>query len=134
MKKVLTVGVYDLFHYGHLQSLKKARNFGNHLTVAVHDDEERSKGIDFIYSLEQRMEVVASLSFVDEVISYKRVDQLIGNIHFDVFAHGADQNHEYFQCMFSWCHQNDIELVTVPRTFGISSTQMRHDPQSILVI
>ncbi|MCH8495965.1 MAG: adenylyltransferase/cytidyltransferase family protein [Balneolales bacterium] len=134
MKKVLTVGVYDLFHYGHLQSLKKARKLGDHLTVAVHDDVERSKGIDFIYSLEQRMEVVASLSFVDEVISYKRVDQLIGNVDFDVFAHGADQNHEYFQHMFSWCHQNGIELVTVPRTFGISSTQMRHDPQSILVI
>lgn len=124
-KKVLTVGVFDFFHLGHLNVLENAKKQGDYLIVAVHDDKLKSKGIDFLYTLEERMRFVGDIKLVDEVISYESVDQLVQKIDFDVFAHGPDQNHEYFQKAFQWCENNHKELVTLERTKGISSTILR---------
>lgn len=125
MKKVLTVGVFDFFHLGHLNVLKQAGEHGDYLIVAVHDDKLRSKGIDFLYTLEERMEFIKNLKFVDEVISYERVDNLVEKTDFDIFVHGPDQSHEYFQKAFEWCKANNKRLTQTVRTRGISSTKLR---------
>jgi|SRR5690554_4317162 len=125
MKKIITVGVFDFFHLGHLNVLKQAKEHGDYLIVAVHDDKLKSKGVDFLYTLEERIEFIRDLKFVDEVISYERVDLLIESVDFDIFVHGPDQNHEYFQKAFQWCKNNNKELAQTERTQGISSTKLR---------
>lgn len=124
-KKVLTVGVFDFFHLGHLNVLEAAKKLGDYLIVAVHDDKLNIKGVEFLYSLEDRMRIIDSLKCVDEVISYERVDTLLKKTKFDIFAYGPDQNHQYFQKAFEWCRQNNKELVMLNRTEGISSTRIR---------
>lgn len=125
MKKVITVGVFDFFHLGHLNVLEAAKKYGDYLIVAVHDDKENTKGVEFLYSLEERMRFVGSIKFVDEVIPYERVDTLLETIDFDIFVYGPDQNHKYFQKAFEWCRKNNKELVMLKRTEGISSTRLR---------
>lgn len=125
MKKVLTVGVFDFFHLGHLNVLEQAKNYGDHIIVAVHDDKLNTKGVDFLYSLEDRIRFVDNIKFIDKVIPYERVDTLMEKVDFDVFMHGPDQNHRYFQAAFNWCKENGKELVTSKRTRGISSTRLR---------
>lgn len=124
-KRVLTVGVFDFFHLGHLNVLEAAKEKGNYLIVAVHDDKLNTKGVEFLYSLEERMRFVRSIVFVDEVVPYERIDLLVENVDFDIFAYGADQNHEFFQKAFEWCRKNKKELVMLKRTEGISSTKLR---------
>lgn len=125
MKKVLTVGVFDFFHLGHLNVLENAKREGDYLIVAVHDDKLQTKGVDFLYTLEERMRFVGDIKFVDEVVSYESVDQLVQKIDFDIFAHGPDQSHQYFQKAFQWCKDHQKDLVTLERTDGISSTILR---------
>jgi len=124
-KKVVTVGVFDFLHLGHLNVLEAAKKHGDYLIVAVHDDKLNTKGVEFLYSLEERMRFVESIKCVDEVIPYERVDLLLPKIDFDVFAYGPDQNHQYFQKAFEWCKQNNKEMVMLQRTEGISSTRIR---------
>lgn len=124
-RKVVTVGVFDFFHLGHLNVLEAAKKQGEYLIVAVHDDKLNTKGVEFLYSLEERMRFVESIKCVDEVIPYERVDLLLPVIDFDVFAYGPDQNHKYFQKAFQWCEKNNKEKVKLQRTDGISSTRIR---------
>lgn len=124
-RKVVTVGVFDFFHLGHLNVMEAAKNHGDYLIVAVHDDKLNTKGVEFLYNLEERMRFVGSIKCVDEVIPYERVDLLLPTIEFDVFAYGPDQNHKYFQKAFEWCEKNNKEMVMLQRTGGISSTRIR---------
>ena len=129
MKKVLTVGVYDILHIGHVLLFKHARELGDYLIVAVQDSEVVRKfkpAAKFVYSTEERMFMVGSLKYVDEVIPYKDVDDIVKNVEFDIFAKGPDQNHEGFQRAIKWCLANGKSVVTIPRTEGVSSTILRN--------
>ena len=102
MKRVITFGVFDLFHYGHLklfQNIKKMCGPETYLIVAVQKDEWVKKykpQTTVLYSLDQRMEIVSSLNVVDEVIPYTNVEDTIKTIEFDIFAKGPDQQNEKF--------------------------------------
>ena len=78
-----------------------------------------------VYTTEERMYMVSAIRYVDEVVTYKDVDVDIQNIDFDVFAKGPDQMHAGFQRAMAWCRENGKEVVTIPRTEGISSTMLR---------
>lgn len=125
MKKILTVGVFDLLHIGHLILFRKAKEYGDFLTVAVHNDIQQIKATEFIYSLEERIDFVSALKIVDEVIIYERIDLLVPTVDFDIFIFGEDQNHEYFQKAFKWCMEHNKELIMLERTKGISSSLIR---------
>ena len=128
MKKVLTVGVYDMLHIGHVLLFMKARQFGDKLIVAVQDEEVVLKykpNTRMIYSTEERLYMVSSVRYVDEVTTYRDIDIDIQNIDFDVFAKGPDQNHEGFRRAVEWCEKHGKEVVVIPRTEGISSTLLR---------
>jgi glycerol-3-phosphate cytidylyltransferase len=125
MIKVATFGVFDLLNIGHLNLLEKCGNFGDYLIVAVHDDVHRSKGIDFFYSLENRMRMVGALRCVDEVIAYRSVDQTLATLNIDIFAHGPDQNHSRFQKAKESSKNKGVEVIEINRTDGVSSSQLR---------
>ena len=78
-----------------------------------------------IYTTEERLYMVSAIRYVDEVVTYKDVDNDIQNIDFDIFAKGPDQCHAGFQRAIEWCKANGKQVVTIPRTEGISSTMLR---------
>lgn len=129
MKKVITFGVYDLLHIGHVLLFKKAKELGDYLIVAVQDDDVIRKykpEAEMVYTINERLMMVGAIKYVDEVVVYKNVDKDIRKIDFDVFAKGPDQNHEGFQRAIDWCRDNEREVVVIPRTEGISSTMIRN--------
>lgn len=128
MKKVLTVGVFDYFHLGHLRLFENAKKLGDYLIVAVQDGEfilKYKPQAKILYTTEQRLDLVGALRVVDEVITYENVDETVKNVDFDVFAVGGDQNHAGFQRAIEWCKNNGKEVVTLPRTPGICSSDIK---------
>ena len=128
MKTVLTFGVYDMLHIGHILLFKRAKELGERLIVAVQDGDYILKykpGTKMIYTTEERLYMVSTIKYVDEVIVYKDVDVDIQNIQFDLFAKGQDQVHSGFQRAIQWCEKNGKEVFVIPRTEGISSTMLR---------
>lgn len=128
MKKVLTVGVYDLLHIGHVNLFRRARKLGDSLTVAVQCSEVVLKykpEAKLVYSTEERMYMVKSIRYVDEVIVYEGVDEIVKIADFDVFVTGPDQNHAGFQAAIAWCKEHGKEVVVLPRTEGISSSWLK---------
>ena len=128
MKTILTVGVYDMLHIGHILLFKHAKEIGDRLVVAVQDGDFIQKykpGTRMVYTTEERMYMVSAIKYVDEVVVYRDVDKDIQNIDFDVFAKGPDQMHEWFQRAVKWCEEHGKDVVVIPRTEGISSTMLR---------
>ena len=128
MATVLTFGVYDMLHIGHILLFKRAKELGDKLIVAVQDGEYIQKykpGTSMVYTTEERMFMVGAVRWVDGVVTYRDVDVDIQNIEFDVFAKGPDQIHSGFQKAMAWCEANGKQVVVIPRTEGISSTMLR---------
>ena len=130
MRKVILFGVFDLFHYGHLRLLERAAKLGDYCIVAVQTDEyvARFKPPDaagVYYTTEVRMEMIRALRCVDEVLTYNSIGDDIKNFEFDVFVKGPDQSHSGFIAAEKWCKENNKEVVVIPRTEGISSTQIK---------
>ena len=128
MKTVLTFGVYDMLHIGHLLLFKRAKELGDKLIVAVQDEECIQKykpGTKMVYSTEERLYMVSTIKYVDESVLYKDVDLDIQKFDFDVFVRGEDQWHAGFERAVRWCECNGKEVVVLSRTDGISSTMLR---------
>ncbi|MBO6248154.1 MAG: adenylyltransferase/cytidyltransferase family protein [Bacteroidales bacterium] len=128
MANVLTFGVYDMLHIGHILLFKRAKELGDKLIVAVQDGDYIQKykpGTSMVYSTDERVYMVSSIRYVDEVVVYKDVDVDIQKIDFDIFAKGPDQSHEGFKKAVAWCEEQGKKVVTLPRTEGISSTMLR---------
>ena len=130
MKKVLTVGVFDYFHYGHLRLFCQIKNHyqNSHLIVAVqHEDfilKYKPESVIF-YSTEIRCEFIRSLRQVDQVITYESVADIVRKIDFDVFAVGEDQNHSGFQAAMAYCVKNRRGILHLSRTANISSSMIK---------
>lgn len=134
MKKVITVGVFDYFHLGHLRLFENAKKMGDYLIVAVQDGEcilKTKPDANVLYSTEQRVDIVRALRVVDEVIIYKDVDRILPEIDFDVFAIGGDQTHAGFQRAVKWCEENGKEVHRLPRTPGICSSQIKSQLETL---
>ena len=128
MKTVVTFGVYDMLHIGHILLFKRAKELGDKLIVAVQDGDYVLKykpETKMVYTTEERAYMVSTIKYVDEVVIYRDVDTDIRKIEFDIFAKGPDQKHEGFQRAVKWCEENGKEVTILPRTEGISSTMLR---------
>ena len=134
MKTIITFGVFDMLHLGHILLFKRikdlgAEKYGNvRLVVAVQRSEIVTKykpEAKLVYNTQERLQMVAAVKWVDEVISYDDIDVDIRKAEFDIFAKGPDQNHQGFQDAVKWCKENGKDVFVVPRTEGISSTQLR---------
>ena len=131
MKKILTVGVFDLLHYGHYELFRRVRELAgenSRVVVAVQEDSVVTKykpQAHLVYDWETRAKMIRALRYVDEVIPYGDIDESIKQIDFDTFVVGADQSHAGFQRAIQWCRDNGRDVVVLGRTQGISSSQLR---------
>lgn len=129
MKKVLTYGTYDLLHWGHINLLKRARDLGDYLIVALSTDEFNAiKNKRAYYSYENRKLILESIRYVDKVIPEKSWDQKIDDVQkhdVDVFVMGDDWRGK-FDFLKDYC-----EVIYLPRTVGISTTQIKQDLLSV---
>ncbi|HDP68684.1 MAG TPA: glycerol-3-phosphate cytidylyltransferase [Candidatus Marinimicrobia bacterium] len=123
MKKVLTYGTFDLFHYGHLRLLERAKALGDYLIVAVSTDEFNAvKGKKCTYPYEHRAKIVAAIKYVDEVIPETRWEQKIEDVKkhgIDVFVMGDDWEGK-FDFLKEYC-----EVFYLERTKNISTTALK---------
>ena len=126
-KKILTVGVYDLIHKGHVELFRRAKGLGDYLIVAVQDSEwvNKYKDTQLLNSTEDRCFMVKSIRYVDESVVYTDVDKSIKDLDFDVFVTGPDQCHDGFKRAIKWCEENGREHVVIGRTEGISSSELK---------
>ena len=128
MKKVLTVGVFDYLHIGHIKLFDRCKSYGDYLIVAVQDSDYVEKfkpGTKLLYSTEERLYMVKSIKYVDEVIVYKSVDDIVKEVDYDVFITGPDQIHDGFKKAIQYSKENGKDTIVLARTEGISSTALR---------
>ena len=116
MLRILTFGVFDLLHIGHIllfQHIKELQEDA-YVVVAVQTDETIKKykpNCEIVNNTEARMYMVHAVRFVDEVVTYTDVDKDIQHIDFDVFVKGPDQNHAGFQRAVKWCERNGKKVM-----------------------
>ena len=125
--KILTVGVFDYFHYGHLQLFKKIKNKypNSYLIVAVQKDSYITvckPQARIFYSDKIRKLIISQLRCVDKVISYTTVDEIVKKSYFDILAIGEDQKNIYFLKAIEWCKKHNKKIIKIKRTKNISSS------------
>jgi glycerol-3-phosphate cytidylyltransferase len=126
MKRVITYGTFDLLHYGHINLLRRAKQYGDYLIVALSTDEfnwnKKQKKCYFDY--EQRKQLLEAVRYVDLVIPEETWEQKITDVkeyHVDTFVMGDDWAGK-FDFLKPYC-----EVIYLPRTPEISTTQIKHD-------
>ena len=127
-KRVLTVGVYDLLHKGHVELYRRAKGLGDYLIVAAQDGDYILKykpGAKVLNSTEDRKYMIKAIRYVDEVITYTDVDKIVQEVDFDVFVTGPDQCHSGFVKAIQWCEENGKEHIVLSRTDGISTSELK---------
>lgn len=131
-----TTGVYDMFHIGHLNILKKAKEQCEHLIVGVTTDELVSyKKKKAIIPHEERMTIVESIKYVDQVVSQENMDKMAAweEYKFDVMFVGSDwkgtDKWNEFERQFE---EVGVEIVYFPYTKGTSSTKLRDALERII--
>jgi len=125
MKKVITYGTYDLLHVGHINLLKRAKNLGDYLIVALStDDFNLLKHKSSYHSYDDRKIILESIKYVDEVIPESNWEQKISDIqrhNIDIFVMGNDWAGQ-FDFLKDFC-----EVIYLPRTENISTTKIKKD-------
>ena len=133
MKKLkvgYTTGVYDMFHIGHLNILKKAKEQCDYLIVGVSTDElvQKEKNKIPIIAFEERCEIIKSIKYVDRVVTQYNKDKIRAweEYKFDVMFVGSDWKgtptwDEYEEQFFPL----GVKIIYIPHTDGISSTFLR---------
>lgn len=125
MKKVITYGTFDLLHIGHINILKRAKEMGDYLIVALSTDEfNKLKGKKAYYSYEERKKILEAIRYVDKVIPEKSWEQKINDIknyNIDLFVMGNDWRGE-FDFLERYC-----KVIYLSRTAGISTTKVKRD-------
>lgn len=129
-RTVLTYGTFDLFHPGHVQLLRRARELGTRLVVGLSTDEFNAlKGKRSVMCYEDRKAVLEACRYVDEVFAEERWDQKLPDaiaMGADVFVMGDDWVGK-FDFMAEKCH-----VVYLARTPGVSSTEIRQRSRILL--
>ncbi|MDO4865461.1 MAG: glycerol-3-phosphate cytidylyltransferase [Clostridia bacterium] len=130
MKRVITYGTFDLLHYGHINLLRRAKALGDYLIVALSTDEfnrvEKNKVCYFSY--DERKLLLESIRYVDLVIPEEGWEQKRTDVHLyhvDTFVMGDDWTGK-----FDFLKEEGCEVVYLPRTPEISTTQIKQDLNS----
>lgn len=127
MKRILTYGTFDLLHYGHIRLLKRAKELGDYLIVALSTDEFNDiKGKKAYHNYETRKKMLEAIRYVDLVIPEENWEQKIDDVkkyNVDVVVMGSDwAGSEKFDYLKEYC-----EIVFLDRTEGISTSKIKED-------
>lgn len=127
LKRVITYGTFDLLHYGHINLLRRAKALGDYLVVALSTDEFNwnMKQKKCYFSYEQRKELLEAIRYVDLVIPEENWEQKVTDVkeyHIDTFVIGDD-----WAGKFDFLKEQGVEVVYLPRTPEISTTQIKND-------
>lgn len=127
MKRIITYGTFDLLHYGHINLLRRAKELGDYLVVALSTDEfnweQKHKKCYFPY--EQRKLLLEAIRYVDLVIPEDCWEQKRTDIHtynIDTFVMGDDWTGK-----FDFLKEEGAEVIYLPRTPEISTTKIKDD-------
>jgi glycerol-3-phosphate cytidylyltransferase len=125
LKKVITYGTFDLMHMGHINLLKRAKDLGDYLVVAISTDEFNAlKNKKSYHSYENRKMILEAIRYVDEVIpesTWEQKAEDVKNHDIDVFVMGDDWKGK-FDFLRDHC-----EVVYLPRTVGVSTTKIKKE-------
>lgn len=123
MKRIITFGTFDIFHYGHLKIIERASELADELIVGISSDELnfRKKGRSPVYTQEERMKIVSSLSFVsgvflEESLELKR--EYLVKHNADALVMGCDWTGKFDE------FKDICEVIYLPRTPDISTTDL----------
>ena len=125
MKKVITYGTFDLLHVSHINLIRRAKEMGDYLIVGLSTDEfNEMKNKQASQSYENRKIILESIKYIDEVIAERSWEQKIEDIknyEIDLFVIGDDWEGK-FDYLREYC-----DVVYLPRTIGVSTTQLKSD-------
>lgn len=124
-----TTGVFDLFHIGHLNLLKNAKELCDYLIVGVSTDEvvESYKHKKPIIPYAERVAIVEAIRYVDQVVPQTNMDKILAweDLHFDVMFHGDDwKGSALYDKYIENFRKVGVEVVFLPHTQGTSSTTL----------
>lgn len=130
MKKVITFGTFDVFHIGHINILERASKLGDYLIVGVSSDALNfsKKNRNPIYTQDDRLKIISSLTFVNEVFLEESLDlkiEYIKKYKVDLLVMGDD-----WEGKFDWV-KSACDVVYLPRTPSISTTEIIEVVKSI---
>lgn len=119
-------GTFDLFHIGHLNLLKRAKEYCDYLVVGVHKDASH-KNKEVYIPFEERVEIVKNIKFVDKVIqSLPEDNEVYEIIKYDFLFVGSDyKGTERFNRYEEYFVDKGVEIIYFPYTQGTSSTKLR---------
>lgn len=125
-----TTGVFDMFHIGHLNILRRAKEQCDFLIVGVSTDEvvESYKNKKPFIKFEERIAIVEAIKYVDKVVPQSSMDKVKAweQLHYDVLFHGSDwKGSEMYNKMETDLNLRGVKVVFFPHTDGISSTILR---------
>lgn len=125
MRKVITYGTFDLLHYGHIKLLKRAKERGDYLIVALSNDKfNEIKGKKSYFTFQERKEMIEAIRYVDKVIEEESWEQKIEDVKkykIDEIVMGDDWSGK-FDYLKEYC-----KVTYVSRTKEISTTKIKND-------
>ena len=129
-KRVITYGTFDLLHYGHINLLRRAKQYGDYLIVALSTDDFNwnQKRKKCYFSFDKRKALLEAIRYVDLVIPEESWDQKVTDVreyHIDTFVMGDDWKGE-----FDFLQDEGVDVVYLPRTPEVSTTQIKRDLKS----
>lgn len=130
MKKTVigyTTGVFDLFHVGHLNILRRAKEKCDYLIVGVSIDElvREYKHKNPIIPFEERAKIVEAIKYVDKVVPQKTLDKIVAwnDLKFDILFHGDDwKGSDLYKETEMKLNNLGVKMCFLPHTDGVSST------------
>lgn len=127
MKRILTYGTFDLLHYGHIEILRRAKELGDYLVVALSTDEfNEKKGKVAYHSYETRKKMLEAIRYVDLVIPEDSWEQKVNDVkeyHIDIVVMGSDwAGSDKFDYLRQYC-----DVVFLERTPGVSTSMIKND-------
>jgi glycerol-3-phosphate cytidylyltransferase len=119
-------GTFDLFHIGHLNLLRRAKEYCDYLVVGVHRDASHKNKNVFI-QFEERCEIIKNIKYVNQVIESKHEDvDMYEDIKYNFLFVGSDYKGTIrFERYEKYFEDKDVSIIYFPYTQGISSTKLR---------
>jgi len=126
---VYTAGTYDLFHFGHLNILLKAKEIGNYLIVGVSSDKliKKYKKIKPIISYKDRISIIKELKCVDKVIKQSKFFDIkqLKKYNIDIIILGSDWKGKKFEELEKCLKELNIKMIYVNYTKRLSTSSIK---------